>query len=140
VSLLIGTVGRYRGVEPRSKVSMMIMRPRQPGTRVQERLRPAVAAAVGLGRRTRWRRHIEQVPGSGDVAGAAAIGEEAVVADAVEAVGQNVDQEAADELVGGEGHHLGLATPLGPVILPPEGHAGLVEGEEPAVRDGDAWV
>ena len=61
---------------------------------MRERLRPAVAAAVGLGRRTLWRRHVEQVPGSGDVVGAAAIGEEAVVADAVEAVGQEVDQEA----------------------------------------------
>ena len=31
VSILIGAVGRYRGVEPRSKVSMMIMRPPQHG-------------------------------------------------------------------------------------------------------------
>ena len=30
-SIRIGTVGRYRGVEPRSKVSMMIMRPPQQG-------------------------------------------------------------------------------------------------------------
>ena len=61
-----------------------------------------VAAAVGLGRRTLWRRHVEQVAGVGDVVRAAAIGEEPVVADAVEAVGQDVDQEAADELVDGE--------------------------------------
>jgi hypothetical protein len=35
-----------------------------------------------------------------------AIGEIAVVTDAMEAVGQDVEQEAADELVGAEGHHL----------------------------------
>jgi hypothetical protein len=33
-----------------------------------------------------------------DVLGAAAIGEQAVMADAVEAVGQHMDEEAADEL------------------------------------------
>ncbi len=45
------------------------------------------------------RRHLEQVPGAGEVLGAPAIGEQAVVADAVEAVGEHVDEEAADELV-----------------------------------------
>ncbi len=36
-------------------------------------------------------RHGEQFAGTGDVAGARAVGEEAVVADAVEALGQDVD-------------------------------------------------
>ncbi len=51
---------------------------------------------VGLGGR-----HGEQFAGTGDVAGAAAVGKEPVMADAVEALGQDVDEEAADELVRG---------------------------------------
>jgi hypothetical protein len=43
------------------------------------------------------RRHVEHATRSGDVVGARAAGEQAVVADAVEAVRQDVDQEAADD-------------------------------------------
>jgi hypothetical protein len=39
---------------------------------------------------------------SGDVVGARAAGEQTIVADAVEAVRQDVDQESADELGGSE--------------------------------------
>ena len=65
-------------------------------------------------------------------------GEQAVVADAVKALGQDVEQEAPDELVGAERHDL---LPFGTgaaVVLVAEGHPGLVEVEEAAVRDGDA--
>src|SRR5271169_237387 len=50
VSILIGTVGRYRGVEPRSKVSMMIMRPPQQGQGCESAcgsLSPLLSASVG---------------------------------------------------------------------------------------------
>ena len=57
----------------------------------------------GLLRRAR-RRHGEQVSGLRDIGRAAGIGEQAVVTDAVEAFGQDVQQEAADELVGGKRH------------------------------------
>jgi hypothetical protein len=60
------------------------------------------------------------------------------VTDAVEPVGQHVDQEAADELVDVERHQLVTSVGLSPVILPPEGHALTVEGDEPAVGDRDA--
>ena len=54
--------------------------------------------------------------------------------DAVEAVRQNVDEEAADELVGGEKRHrLVAGAAVGTIILVPEGDAVLVEGDEPAV-------
>ncbi len=46
-----------------------------------------------------WRR--EQFAGAGDVLGTFTAGEQAIVADAVEACGEHVDQEAADELVVG---------------------------------------
>lgn len=41
----------------------------------------------------------DDLPDAGDGIGAPAGGEQTVVADAVEAVGQDVEQEAADELV-----------------------------------------
>ena len=44
----------------------------------------------------------EQLTGACDVIGAGATGEQAVVTDAVEALRQDVDQESADELAGGE--------------------------------------
>src|SRR5712691_3619341 len=48
----------------------------------------------------------EQLAGARDVVGAGRSGEQAVVTDAVEAFGQDVDQEAADELIGSERHPL----------------------------------
>src|SRR5947208_13168288 len=45
--------------------------------------------------------------------------------------------EAADELVGVERHELVASVGLGPVILPFERHALAVEGDEPAVGNGD---
>ena len=57
--------------------------------------------------------------------------------DAVEPVGQDVDQEAADKLVGVERRELVAGVALGPVILPFESHALAVEGDEPAVGDSD---
>jgi hypothetical protein len=35
VSIQIATVGRYRGARPRSKISMMILRPQQQGHRCE---------------------------------------------------------------------------------------------------------
>ncbi len=60
------------------------------------------ACVVGLPGRL-W--DMEQLTGSGDILGPAAIGEQAIMADAVEPAGQHVDEEAADELVDGECHH-----------------------------------
>ena len=65
----------------------------------------------------------EQLARAGDVVGAGAAGEQAVVADAVEALRQDVDQEAADELVGGERHDLLAIATLDAIVLPSEGDA-----------------
>src|SRR6516162_1540384 len=51
---------------------------------------------------------------------------------------QNVEQEPPDELLGAERHCAVPRLPVAAVILVPEGHAALVESNEPAVRDGDA--
>src|ERR671930_2055227 len=66
-------------------------------------LRPTVAGAVGL---ALWRRDREQLTCAREVVGTPTLGEEPVVADAMEAVGQHVEQKAADELVDGECHPL----------------------------------
>ena len=53
--------------------------------------------------------------------------------DAMKSVGQDMDQEAADELVGVERHELVASVALGSVILPFESHALAVEGDEAAL-------
>ena len=50
---------------------------------------------------------------------------------------QHVQQQASDELVGGERHDA-RPLPAASVVLVAEGDAGFVEGEQPAVGDGDA--
>ncbi len=58
------------------------------------------------------------------------------MADADEAFGQNMDQEAPQELVRRDRHHLLLAG-LG-VVLPSEGDLIVLEADEAMVGDGDA--
>jgi hypothetical protein len=52
-------------------------------------------------------------------------------------IGQDVDQKAADELVGVERHKLVASIALGPVILPFEGHALAIEGDEAVVGNSN---
>jgi hypothetical protein len=59
-------------------------------------------------------------------------------ADAVEALGQDVEQEAPDELIGSERHRAIPRLPTAAVVLVAKGDAALVESEPAAVRDGDA--
>lgn len=65
-----------------------------------------------------------------------AVGEESEVANANQSPGQNVDEEAAQELMGGNGHDLLLAA-VG-IISPAERDAIVFEGHEAMVGDGDA--
>jgi len=58
----------------------------------------------------------EQLTRTYDVIGARAFGEQAAVADAVEAVGQHVDEEAADELIDRECHDLPPFAALGAIV------------------------
>jgi len=79
----------------------------------------------------------EQLAGAFETGLASASGEEAIVADAVEATRQAVQQEAADELVGAERHDLLPVWGRATIILVAERYAILVEGDEPTVRDRD---
>ena len=79
---------------------------------------------------------VEQEAATQQRRGALTVGEEAEVPDADETLGQNMDEEPSQELVGLERHDLLLAA--GCVILPAEGDAILLEGYEAVVRDRDA--
>jgi len=80
-----------------------------------------------------WRWHRKQSPGAGDVGLAAGAGEQAVVADAMEALRQNVEQEAPDEFIGAERHHTITVSAVAAIILVAEGHAVFIERDQPAV-------
>lgn len=56
----------------------------------------------------------------------------------MEAVGQDMDQEPADELVRFEPHDLHALPGFDPVILPAEGHAVGISTDQAVVGDGDA--
>src|SRR6516162_11928125 len=88
--------------------------------------------------RRRWVGHGEEAAGQCNIVRPSGIGEKAVVTNAVKGVGQDMDQEAADKLVGVEGHQLVASVGLGPVILPFEAHALAVEGDEPAIGNSSA--
>jgi len=66
------------------------------------------------------------------------VGEESEVSDANQPLGQDVDEEAAQELMGGNGHNLLLAA-VG-IVSPAEGDAIALKGHEAMVGDGDAVV
>ncbi len=72
----------------------------------------------------------------GELGSAMAVGHEAEMADAVETVGQRVNKEAANELLGLELHDFCRAVLT--VILPGEGDMIVVESNEPAVGNRDA--
>ena len=57
------------------------------------------------------------------------VGQQPVVADAMEAAGQHMQQEAAHELAGLQRHRLVARAALGAVVLPAEGDAALVDGD-----------
>ena len=64
------------------------------------------------------------------------VGEESVVADALETVRQDVQQEPAYELVGCERHRLHPGSVA--IVAPREGDAVIINREEPVIGDGNA--
>src|SRR5271165_7021894 len=82
-----------------------------------------------------WRRCGQQIAAERELLAAMAVGKEADVADAMEAVRHGVLQESADEFVGGERHDLGLAVLS--IVLPDETDIAIVKSDQPAVGDGD---
>jgi hypothetical protein len=68
--------------------------------------------------------------------GAAPVGKEAEVTDADEALGQCVQQEAAQELIERQSHQLVLVVVSG--VAPAKGDLVIGQGDESVVGDGDA--
>ena len=94
-----------------------------------------IALAIVRGRirrRQRWCR--QQKTTAGELGDTMAVGQEPVVADAMESVRKNVQQEATDEFVGAQGHELGPFVVA--IILPAEADLSLVQTHEAAVGDG----
>lgn len=86
----------------------------------------------------RWCGDLEQLAGERDIVLVRATCEQAVMPDAVEAGWQDMEQEAADELVGAEGHDLLPVTATAAIILVAEGDVLTIEPDEAAVRDRNA--
>ena len=83
-------------------------------------------------------RNVQQRARFSDVVSAAAVGQEPVVADAMEAFRQDVHQEAADELVCRECHELVPLGTLDPVVLVFERDAHRVSCDQAVIGDCDA--
>ena len=80
--------------------------------------------------------NIESGANMREFGGATGVAEEAEMTDAPKSLGQDVQQEAANELVGVERHRLGFAA--GAIIFPSKPHGAIVAIEEPAIGDRDA--
>ena len=81
----------------------------------------------------RFVRHAQVLPCQCKIGSPYMTGGQAVMADAMKAGWQNMDQEAADELIGGERHAAVAVAPLSPVVFVAEGHAALIVGERDAM-------
>jgi hypothetical protein len=79
---------------------------------------------------------LEELLAEGDGLVARGVGKESIVADAHESGGEDVKQEAPEELGGVEGHAPGLVA-MGPVA-PAEGDLAVLDRLETVVGDGDA--
>ena len=82
------------------------------------------------------RRVVQELPAASKFVLSVAIGEKAVIADPLEPFGQNVKQEAADELLGRELH--GFVLVVVAVIPPAEPNFAVLEVKQAVVGEGDA--
>src|SRR2546428_5998749 len=104
---------------------------------MREWLRLAGIGAGGTGRIVAGLWNGEQFAGSGDVVGARAAGEQAVVADAGESLRQHVAQEPAGEIARGEGHDLFAVLTIDTIMLPSGSGTRVAAGDQTA---GGGWA
>ena len=74
-------------------------------------------------------------PAQGEGLAAVVVGEQSEVADLDEACGQDVEQEAADELDRIKLH--GAAAVVMSIVPPAEAHLAVIEAEQSSVGDGN---
>jgi hypothetical protein len=87
-------------------------------------------------RRSGW--NFKELSTQHQLVGAVAVGEQAIVANTMEAVGKHVEQKPTHELARVKPHDLGFVVAVLPVILPAKTDMLVGEIEQPAVADGDA--
>src|SRR5262249_12685068 len=116
---------------------MTIMRPPQRG-QGQGNTRASSAARLCSSAPFTGGGKIKNSRARATVRGPVAVGKQAIMADAVEPFWQDVHEEAANELVGMERHRLPAIGAIKPIVLPAEGDATIVGGDEAPVGDGDA--
>jgi len=85
-----------------------------------------------------WALDAEQGADLREVGLAGRAGQQAVMPDAVEPVGQDMDQEAANELRRGQPHDLLSVSKFDAVILPTEGNGLGIRADQAGVGDSDA--
>src|SRR5213080_1285267 len=73
-----------------------------------------------------------------ELVGPVAVGEEAIMSNAMEAARQHREQETPHELADVKAHDFALVITALPIVLPAETDVGLVEIEHAAVGDRDA--
>ena len=79
----------------------------------------------------------EQLTRTGQVIGAPSVGEQPVVTNAVQALGQNMEEKAADEFGAGERHGFGPITALAAIVFVAESDSALIMSEQSTIGDGD---
>jgi hypothetical protein len=92
-----------------------------------------VSARLGI---LSGRCHGKEAAAESQLLGTMAVGEKAVMPDAMEPVGQGVKQKAPDELEDREGHHLRLAVVT--IVLPAEADAAIGHADQARIGDRDA--
>ena len=98
---------------------------------------PIVGRGLAGGHCGWWRRRVQQPPALGELVLPSAIGEEAVVANAVEAGREDVEEHAAEELGRLQGHHPLAGRASSAVVGVAEAHGAVAEAAQALVADGD---
>jgi len=88
------------------------------------------AGVLGRFRDRRWWQLMQQLSDRWDIVLAVGVGEQPVVADAVKAGGQDMQQEAAHELLGRDGHHFAARSAVLAIVFPAERDVLIVRGHE----------
>ena len=107
---------------------------------MREDARLGLIAVIGALVLFAWDRRGEQLARVGDVVGADAACEQSVMADAVKTCWQDMDEEAADELVGREPHDLLPRVATDAVILVLERDAGAAQASRRLLEMATRWV
>jgi hypothetical protein len=81
---------------------------------------------------------MQKIASGGDVALTVGVGEQSIVTDAMKARGQNVQQEAAHELLGRQAHRFEASVSVFAIVLPAERDAAIIQRQKPRVGDRDS--